>query len=141
METKQIELKSYKNVYVAVDGTEFEEQEECQKYEKSAEGVLLGRLAKMAITKQSECDLFNGAGCDDNTSYVIIPKSEDEVATIQQAIHLKSYGDKKKLCERVDVGKVVIVTIGYDNDGLWVSDLGEIVSKATDGKVELIEKK
>lgn len=141
METKQIEIKNYKNVYVAVDGTEFDDKDECLKYEKSAEGVLLGRLAKMAITTQSECELFNGAGCDDNTSHIIIPKSEDEVATIQQAIHLKSYGDKKKLCERVEVGKVLVVTIGYDNDGLWVTDLGEIVSKATDGRVELTEKK
>lgn len=36
-ETKEIIHKEYKDIFIAVDGTEFDTEEECKKYEKTAE--------------------------------------------------------------------------------------------------------
>ena len=126
METKKIEMKSYKNVYVAADGTEFDVQSECEAYEKSAVGVLKARLAKIALVQKSECELFAGSGCDDNTSETV-PK---------RLVFLKAYS-KEAQAEKVAVGKVLVVTLAYDDDGLWVTDLGDLIDKATDGKAEV----
>lgn len=136
METKRIEIKNYKNVYVAVDGTEFDVQSECEAYEKSAVGVLKGRLAKIALVQKSECELFYGSGCDDNTSYVVIPKNEEEVGVIQQIVYLNAC-NKEVQAEKVAVGKVLIVNFSYDDEFVWVTDLGKLVSDATDGKAEV----
>lgn len=140
METKRIEKINYEYVYVAVDGTEFRNEDECRAYDNSAYGVLKGRLANMAILKTTECDLYNGAGSDDNKAYVVIPEDEEEVKTIQQLAYLKVYGEeyKKKYADMVAVGKVLVVTISYDDDGLWITDLGEMVSSATAGKFKVV---
>lgn len=135
---KKIEQVSYNYVYVAADGTEFADKDECQAYENSAYGVLRSRLAKMAIKQMAECDLFDGAGCDDNESFIVIPKSEAEVTLIQQLAYLKAY-NKESQAEMVAVGKVLVVTFSYDGDSVWFADLGEIVSKATDGKYKVVE--
>ena len=141
METKRIERVNYDYIYVATDGTEFYSEDECRAYEQSAKGVLKTRLKKFALSVSTECDLFNGSGSDENTTYVVVPKSEAEVQVIHQLIHLMSYGDKERQTERVEVGKLVIVMIGYQDDGLWVTDFNEIVSKATEGAYEIVEKK
>lgn len=141
METKKIEIINYKEVYVTVDGTEFDNQEQAELYESSAFGVLKGRLVKMALATGDENEI-TGAGCEDNTSYVVAPKTEDEVATIQQLCYMKGYGDWKKIqADKAEVGKVLIVTLGFDDDGIWLTDLAEMVSKATAGKYEIVEKK
>ena len=136
MEAKLVEIKNYKNVYVAADGTEFDVQSECEAYEKSALGVLKARLAKIALVQKSECELFAGSGCDDNTSFVVIPKNEEEVGVVQQLVFLMAYS-KEAQAEKIAVGKVLVVTLAYDDDGLWVTDLGDLIDKATDGKAEV----
>lgn len=140
METKRIEVKTYKYVYEAVDGTQFDCEDECRAYDNSAYGVLKGRLAKMTILKMTECDLYNGAGSDENKSYVVVPKDEEEVKTIQQLAYLKSYSEesKRKNADMVAVGKVLVVTISYNDDGLWITDLGEMVSSATAGTFKVV---
>jgi hypothetical protein len=140
MKKIQIEVKSVKYVYEAVDGTQFDSEDECRTYDNSAYGVLKGRLANIAILKTTECDLYNGAGSDENKAYVVIPKDEEEVKTIQQLAYLKAYGEewKKKYSDMVAVGKVLAVTIAYEDDGLWITDLGEMVSSATAGKFKVV---
>ncbi len=135
---KKIEQVSYDYVYVAADGTEFADKDECKVYENSAYGVLRSRLAKIALKQTDECTLFEGAGCDENESFIVIPKSEAEVTQIQQLAYMKAY-NKESQAEKVAVGKVLVVTFGYGGDCVWFADLGEIVSKATDGKYKVVE--
>lgn len=140
MEKKRIETKreviDVKEVYVAVDGTEFDAPEECKKYEKSAVGVLKGRLHQMALFEGTECDLFDGAGSDENNAYVVAPKNEEDVKTCQQVAHMLAWSDdwKKKHAEKVAVGKVLAVVIEYGDNAAWIIDLGDVISNATSGK-------
>lgn len=143
METKKNEIikKEYVNVYVAVDGTEFNDPNECEAYEKSALGVLKGRMHKIALFEGSECDVFGGCGCDENHAFVVAPKNEDEVKTIQQVAYMKSYGDwKQKHAEKVEVGKVLAVVMGYEDEGAWIIDINAIVRDMTGGKYEVVKK-
>lgn len=53
------EKKSTYTVYQAVDGTEFNSKEECQKYEDTAKCLLLTEYKPLVKRTASECDIFN----------------------------------------------------------------------------------
>lgn len=135
MEERKVELLSYKTVYVAADGTEFDDRTECEKYDKSAVGVLKGRVKAMAIKDTNEEDIFS-CGNSENRVLVCIPKNQEDIDTIKQLIFTtvgnKSYADK------VDayINKVVLVFFCYD-DYIYIDTVDDVVFRATDGKYKL----
>ena len=68
--------KSYVTKYEALDGTVFDSSKECQKYEASAEGMLLAKYRELEIKMVSEYNLF-GVGSDE--CYLSIVKLKDEL--------------------------------------------------------------
>ena len=141
METKKIERVSYDEVYVAVDGTEFNDREECKKYEHSALGVILGKLHKMAIKEASECDMFSGSGSEENKSYLVVPKNESDVTTIQHALFAANAYKAEDAAEKVaeNIGRPILVTFGYHNDGCWITSLDKMIEFITSGKYKVVE--
>lgn len=61
------EKKSTYTVYQAVDGTEFDSKEECQKYEDSAKCVLLTKYKPLIKRTDSEYNIFTA----DSDEYMI----------------------------------------------------------------------
>ena len=47
-------------VYEALDGTEFNDKAECEKYDESAKGVLMARIAKLIVGKGDAWDIMGG---------------------------------------------------------------------------------
>ena len=135
MEERKVELLSYKTVYVAADGTEFDDRTECEKYDKSAVGVLKGRVKAIAIKDTNEEDIFS-CGNSENRVLVCIPKSQEDIDTIKQLIFAtvgnKSYADKVDGC----INKVVLVFFCYD-DYIYIDTVDDVVFRATDGKYKL----
>ena len=87
MEKKEIEKikKSYVTVYVANDGTEFEDEAECRKYEKSALCVLMARYNQLVIRSTNEYEMFGG-GCEETLVDVLKVKTQSEADTLMHAI-------------------------------------------------------
>lgn len=131
METKQIEVKSFKTVYVAADGTEFNDKEECRKYDESALGVLKGRVKKLATKVSNEADLL-GSGNGDDESWVIIPKSADEVALIRQLLSLMGMKAEHTEFLESQIGKVIWLTQSYDQDYMWFDTLESLTKRVTE---------
>jgi len=130
MTEKQIETKSYKTVYVAVDGTEFDTIDECRNYDKSAFGVLLGRVKQMSIKDISEEDIFNCGSCD-NRVLVCIPRSKEDINTLRQT--MIAAGQNENYASRLtddNINKPVLLTIGYAGDGAWFDTLNAIAQRA-----------
>lgn len=46
---KEVVTKSYVEVFIANDGTEFSSESECRKYDESAMGVLRAKYAPMVV--------------------------------------------------------------------------------------------
>ena len=64
-------------VYQAVDGTEFDNREECEKYDNSAQGVLRGRLKPLIVNdKWNGWDLMGGNE-DSQVIAVKVPHESD----------------------------------------------------------------
>lgn len=113
---KKIEIKKeiVNYNYEAMDGTLFDSPEECAKYEKSAKGILMGRLKKFTIREGSEYDLF-GRGMDDSRVHVVSPKTADDIDTIKQVLAIfDNPGAHEELDDKI--GKVIFITWGYDED-------------------------
>lgn len=130
MKTIQKEDKIYRTAYVATDGTEFDDAEECKKYEKSAVGILKGRVKKMSLSDVSEDDLFNCGSCD-NRVLTVVPSSMQDVDTIKQLI--LAMGGSESYADRLSeehIGKIVFVTIGYQDCGAWFDVLEDIAERA-----------
>ena len=147
METKKVELMNWKYVYVAADGTEFDDKGECEGYEKSAKGVVRARVKELVINEGIECDLFETGG--ENKVWVCLPKSKDDIDRMRQLFLLYDYG--KDAAVRAEnslkyesVGKVVFLTFSYDDADMWVTTLdgilGNIFGKRYEANVTFKEK-
>lgn len=135
MKERKVELLSYKTVYVAADGTEFDDPNECTKYDKSAVGVLKGRVKAMAIKDTNEEDIFS-CGNSENRVLVCVPKNQEDIDTIKQLIF--ATGGNKSYADKVDgyINKVVLIFFCYD-DYIYVDTVDDVVFRATDGKYKL----
>ena len=64
MKEVQVETKSFKTIYRAIDGTDFTNKEDCEQYEQSARGVIMGRFKRLVIAETDEWELLRGdSGC------------------------------------------------------------------------------
>lgn len=114
--------------YMAMDGTMFQEQEECAKYEQSARGVLRGRVKKLVFNEGTEdCILFTGS--PDNKVWVCRPMTEEDIDAIKQLYML--CGGREEQLLRLDgqVGKVVLVTWDYEDEYMWFDTLEALTSR------------
>lgn len=121
---------TYETFYVANDGTEFTNPDECRKYDESAAGVLNARLQKIVVKTSDEEKIFD-FGCSDNPVQVLAPTSEEDKKTIMQLYLLKNphlcdeehnhYVDRaSNLIDRAIKEKdYLLVGRGYDWDGFW----------------------
>ena len=114
--------------YEAMDGTMFQDQEECKKYEQSAKGVLKGRVKKLVFNEGTEDEILFTGSCD-NKVWVCRPMTQDDVDTIKQLYML--CGGREEFLPRLDgqAGKVVLVTWDYDGDYMWFDSLEELTRR------------
>jgi hypothetical protein len=137
---KRVETKrEYTEVnYEAVDGTIFQSQDECAMYEKSAKCAIKKHLADSALY-HGDVDAVGGiTNCPDNSIQVLVPKTDDDIIRINQYLSLMDEGCQ---LSKDAIGKVVLLTTAYDDDGAWVDYLDDMVAQMTGGKYELVEKK
>ena len=126
---KEIIKKSTVTVYVASDGTEFENAEECEKYEKSAEGVLYAKYAPKVVKTIDEETLFGTGNCDSNVEIVRIEKQEDADLILQILLLENPYYAKEENKERLSekrqilekaIGDYVVIGRGWEMDSFWI---------------------
>ena len=78
----EIIKKEYTYKYESFDGIEFNTEEECEKYENSAEGVLKLKFQDLIVDKQNAWDLMKGY--DDNDVIGLkLAKEEDKDTVLQ----------------------------------------------------------
>ena len=75
-------------MWQASDGTEFNLEEECRKYEESAKGVLMERFKKLVVAEEDAWELL--CGYDDHTVYAVKFESEADIDTLMQLYLLEN---------------------------------------------------
>lgn len=96
MTENKIEIKSYKTVYVSNDGREFDDREECLKYEKTAKGVIFGDFKNIVEYSKKESTIFNYCGNEDYTYNFIKLNTLDKVELLKKVATLSCYNEQQK---------------------------------------------
>lgn len=78
-ERKEIIRKEYKDIYVANDGKEFASEEECKKYEQTAEGVINSAFARLSVGNKvlNVSEDWYIFGCEEDLGCVSITDEHD----------------------------------------------------------------
>lgn len=117
------EVKTYKTVFVADDGTEFESSDECKKYELSAKNTIKGMFSETFDVRpdadyEKKLRVVEGlplwlAYGPENYLFTVKPKTLDELEVLNKYLHL--YGNS---CYGADaVGKIIILEYtAYDHE-------------------------
>lgn len=101
--------------YRADDGTFFRDEEECRKYESTANAVIRGRFVKLFVDKPFiECDIYKnfGFGSEEFDMGVILLKNEEDLKAANMYLNITSYKDIDEFTSN-DIGKRILV--GYNN--------------------------
>lgn len=141
MKTIQKEIINHETIYEAVDGTTFYDKAECEKYEKSALGLMKSRLTDMAIGPwTTEYSLFE-TGCDDCQAIVVVPKDKADIDTLRQLILLVEPDRAGSIKDRVPddfIGKVIIVFFDSCGEYVWFRTLDSIVASIAGDAFHLV---
>lgn len=112
--------------YQAIDGTEFDDKNECIKYDNTALAVMMARYKSLVITSMTEWDLF-GVGCDDNTCNIVKLTKDSDISIIMWLLaYHNNYSDEKlqeleiKIINTIESNDVLIINRGYSSDDFWI---------------------
>ena len=126
---KEIIRKEYQTVYIATDGSEFYDRNECEKYEKSAMGVVSSRYKKFVVKSTTEEGLTKCGSGDYIIEVVKLTEYSDIDIVVQLYCLLFSTNDNeqitkiRELCKQaVRTGDLLLICRGYDYDNFWVID-------------------
>ena len=126
-------------VYQASDGTEFNSKEECQKYENSAAGVLLAKIATFSTETPNSLD-----DCDENEYKLVIPTNDEELDALNQLYFLFGGRNSKELFFTKEyLNRPVLM--GYRRccesiDWCWFYKLDDFIKESTQDKFILMPK-
>ena len=134
-----------KTKYQAFDGEKFDTAEECQKYENSAAGVLLGKIDDFTV--KTDCT-FEPDDSDENKYKAVIPRNQHDIDVLNQL--WKLYRGKNEENLKFD-GTYIrsLIFVGYrfdysnpgELDWVWFYDIKSMVKYACEDKytAQLVE--
>ena len=129
--------------YIAEDGTIFNNEEECKKYEKSALFVVSNKLKRLT-TKETYINDFNDEGSCDCELEIFDVQTEEDLNNLRRYLYLKAitngatekgikdaftFEDSKRenfVFDNVTIGHEVLVFWSYDKDWFWVYKDGSL---------------
>lgn len=96
---KEIIKKEYTYQYESFDGNLWNTKEECEKYEKSAEGVLKLKFQELIVAKDNAWDLMRGYE-DNDVIGLKLTKEEDKDTVLQLYLFLNPYYIKEEVSDK-----------------------------------------
>lgn len=141
-ETKERVVKDTIVRFRAEDGTVFEDENDCLKWEKSCYGMLFHKLSEFKIKDEYEWTLDDGG---ENYYITVIPTQESHIDTLNQ-LHRMFGGSNLKEEEAkfnsIDIGLPIIVGYRFDGayalDWVWFHKVADMLKEVTDGKFVLL---
>lgn len=126
---KEIIRKEYQTVYIATDGSEFYDKNECEKYEKSAMGVVSSRYKEFVVKSTTEEGLTKCGSGDYIIEVVKLTEYDDIDIVVQLYCLLFNTNDNESItrirefCKKaIKTRDLLLICRGYDYDNFWVMD-------------------
>lgn len=123
-------------MYKAIDGTQFDNKEECKKYENSAFGIINAKYQKLIVKKDTETCILN-AGSEDTYLEILKVTSIEDADIIYQMIcyyfnmcDIKWYEKIKSVIDQ-DNNYFIVWYNTYDNHRGPLCTTQEIINNLT----------
>ena len=138
-------VQQYK-VYEALDGTEFDDKAECEKYEKSAKGVLMARIAKLIVGKGNAWTTVGSY--EDNDIVGFKMQSALDLEALKQFLFLEcpwyNRNDNTESKEKIfdimekayDNDDIILFGINSEGDYYWINSRQNIIDNLMNLKKE-----
>lgn len=134
MKTETRTREQYYDVYIAMDGTEFNDKAECEKYEQSAKAVVNANYKRLIVGTNTEEAFFGFGCCDNGVEFVKVTSKEDADVVMQMNFiinpHMAEHPENfdttiermQNLLERaINEHDVLIVGRGWNDDEVfWI---------------------
>jgi hypothetical protein len=101
-------------MFVANDGTEFFDREECRKYEESALGVLRSKIAKLIVGKGNAWEVLGGF--DDHALVAIKMEKPEDLDTVKQFFLMEQHWYNEEGQEESKNAKFSIMDKAFKNN-------------------------
>ena len=114
------EKKINYTVYQAIDGTIFEDKEECKKYDNSAQAVLLAKYKSYVINTGTEEEIF-GHGSQDY--YIDVVRVNDPIiidTVCQLFVLINTYGSAEDRIKRLNKTRDRLQRALLDDDYIFI---------------------
>ena len=137
---KQTVVYNTKEIYVAVDGKEFENKEACVEYEKTRECTLKASFNKIPSVKSDVYLMGLGDYMSDCTVYIVKPRNKTDIEVINEYYAaINSYNSDNCILTYDDINTEIIVVFGYDIDWISIFRLKEHAAKLANNFKEVVK--
>lgn len=140
---KEQQHVEYITYYEAFDGTTFQEKCQCEAYENSASGVVIGKLHEIGTVISNQDWLDCGDG--ENWHIFVVPTKQEHLDILNQLMFLCRASDEKTklFFTENDLNKPFIMGYrSYNNslDWSWFYKIEDIISQATNDTYTIVKK-
>lgn len=131
-----------KTYYRSEDGELFEDKEQCEKYEKTAEFILLNKIKEFELSRDFSTDWLE---CSDENKYrTLCPMTDREIDTLNHLWKMYGGSNKDDSCplrfSKKDIGCLILMGIRFERnnvDWIWFYNLNEIITEISIDQFEL----
>lgn len=126
-ETKVVKTE----VYVSADGKEFDNKDDCSRWEKSYEGTLELSWQKLNPQKVYAPDFGLPYNNDDDKCFILAPNNLEDITLINAYIDWATNNNGNKIATDT-IDKVILLNFGYDWDWCDIYVLEEHLARLTE---------
>ena len=105
--------------YIALDGTAFESQDECLKYEKTAKCVIKARYKALVKSIVPAIDIFIFDGCDYNYYHFVDVKSERDLLAVNMYVQSLNPSISDVMIPSTAIGNTIVLYFTEGNDEIF----------------------
>lgn len=137
-EIKEVKEVVVKTEYIAKDGKVFTNKEDCEKWEKSFNCTLSESMKRIPYVETDGEEVYLPGGNCDDTVWVIRPRDIEDIALIN-AYTKYIYKHDVNLTHE-DIGKLIALNFGWDNDGCYAYKLEEYLEEIKSSYIKFGER-
>ena len=105
--------------FIASDGKEFKNEEDCTKYEKSYACTIKTCFKKIPHLQKAASSLYMQYGNEEDEAYMLIPRNIEDVCAVNRILDYcdgiyGSIGQTPGRLTQVDIGKTILINFGYE---------------------------
>lgn len=141
-ETKEKVIKEEVVKYIAKDGTEFSDMNNCLEYEESAKCVVQTNAKHYLVATSTETEFYNGSVGSDDTCLEIFDICDNDAAKAV-AMYIKYLScngceEHEKVFE--NVGNKILVFWNFDCDWPWITTYEDVIKSIRKSYEKILEK-